>query len=126
MGFCLFFVIYTIDTYIGMIVDMKIFTCFRRLESIISGKSVSTQLRFRSLPIPIVIFFVVFAAVMVLFSMLAAVEQDWLILCIYLSVFVIGNFIFTGVKISLNIKTYSKHIEELICQERDNGESKGG
>ena len=115
MGFFLFFFIYSVDVFISLVVDMIIYNCFKRLEGIISGKSDFTQLKYKSLPGPIGIFFVVFVGVMILFSMLAAVEKEWLILCIYLTVFVIGNFIFMGVKISLIIKTYTKHIEELIC-----------
>jgi len=115
MGFFLFFVIDAVGALISMVVDMNIHTCFKRLESIVSSKSDTAQLGFQSLPVPLVIFFIVFIAVMVISSTVAAVEKEWLILCIYLTVFVIGNFIFMGVKISLNIKTYTKHIEELIC-----------
>jgi len=121
MGLCLFQFIFAVYIFIGLAVHMLIYTIFKRLEGIVSGESDTSQLKRQLLPVPIVILYVVFIGVMGLFSMLAATHQKWLVLCVYLTVFAIVNFIDMGVEISLNIKTYSKHIEKLICQERDNG-----
>jgi len=116
MGFCLSQFIYIVFVYIGVIVDMKIYDCFKRLEGIISVESDSIQFKDGALPVPIAIFFGVFIVVMYISSMITAVEKEWLILCVYLTGFAVGNLIFMGAKISLSIKTYAKHIEELICK----------
>lgn len=61
-------------------------------------------------------------AVMLYMTILLGQRQDWFRMGFFLF-FVIGNFIFMGVKISLNIKTYTKHIEELICMGIDDSKN---
>ena len=117
MGLYLFQFLFASYLYVGLAVQMNIHSNFKRLEGIISGESDTSQLKCQSLPVPIIIIFVVFIGVMTFFSMLAATRKEWVILCIYLTVFAIVNFISMGVDITLNIKNYTKHIEELICSD---------
>ena len=119
MGFYLFFVLYIAELLIGTVVDMNIFNRFKRLESIISGKSDSTQLKFQPSFWLILIVFTMFVAVMFLFLFHAAYCRDWIVLCTYLSVFAIGIFIFRGIKLTLDIKIYAKCLVKLIRKEKD-------
>lgn len=119
MGLCLFLFLFTVFVYVGLFLDLKIHSCFKRLEDIIPRKSNSTPLGYQSLPMSVSIFLVLFGVVMVSVSLLAGLRQQWLTLCVLLTVFAVGNFIFMGVKIALNIRAYSKRLEELISKDRD-------
>jgi hypothetical protein len=64
---------------------------------------------------------IVFSGIILLLSILA--RQRPLILCIILVALTIANYISKSVVFALRIKSYSKCIEELICQTTDNMDS---
>ena len=114
MGLCLYLFIFVVFHCVGILLDLKIHSCFKRLDHIIPRKLGSTPLKWETPPAPLLILLVLFAACMVPVSLHLALRQQWLTLCVLLTVLAIYNFIFMGLKIALSIKGYSKRLEKLI------------
>lgn len=114
MGLCLYLFIFVVFHCVGILLDLIIHSCFKRLEDIIPRRLDSTPLKWQTPPPPLAILWLLFAACMVSVSLYLALRQQWLTLCLLLTVFAVGNFIFMGVKTALNIKAYSKRLEKLI------------
>ncbi len=124
MVFFFFIFVFGADCNVGFLMDLKMDTCFKRLENIISRKSDSVRLGNRLIFRALTIFTVVSTAVMLSLSILAGLRQRWLMLCVILVALTVTNYISTGVTFALKIKAYSKRLEELICQTRDDEEPK--
>ena len=97
--------------------DLKIDTCFERLQNIITKKSDSARREKLTTGRKFELFMIAFNAVILLLSILA--RQRPLMLCIILVTLTIANYISKSVVFALRIKGYSKRIEELICQTGD-------
>ena len=122
MGLCFFLAVYMVDGCVGGLLNLKIDSCFTRLEELISSKSDSVRLRNPSKVVSI--FLVVIAPLLLLLSMLAGLRQYWLMMCVLLSACAITFFIFGGVMIALRINAYSRRLEELISRDKDGRASK--
>ena len=122
MGLCFFFAVFWVDVCVFLLLNLKIDTSFTRLENLVSGKSDSVPLR-NSINI-MAIFMIVVLPALLLLSMLACHHQYWLLMCIFLSAFVITLFIYNGVLIARRINAYSRRLEELISREKDDEVSK--
>jgi len=122
MGLCFFLAVYSVDACVGLLLNLKIDTSFTRLEDLVSGKSDSVPLR-NSINIMHIFMIVVLPALLFL-SMLACHYQYWLLMCIFMSVFVITSFISDGVLIARRINAYSRRLEELISRDKDGEASK--
>lgn len=122
MGLCFFLAVYSVAVCVGLLLNLNIDTSFTRLENLASGKSDSVPLR-SSINI-MTIFMVVVLPSLLLLSMLACYRQYWLLMCIFLSTFVITFCISEGVLIARRINAYSKRLEELISREKDDEASK--
>jgi len=117
MVFFFYLLVFTVHGHIGFMLDQKIDTCFERLENIITKKSDLTRLEKLKIGRRFELLMIAFSAIILLLSILA--RQRPLMLCIILVALTIINHISTAVVFALRIKGYSKRIEELICQTRE-------
>jgi len=122
MGLCFFLAVFWVHVCVGLLLNLKIDTSFTQLEDLVSGKSHSVPLR-NSIDI-MAIFMVVVLLALLLLSMLACHLQHWLLMCIFLSAFVITLFIYNGVLIARRINAYSNRLEEFISRQKDDEASK--
>jgi hypothetical protein len=122
MIFFCYIVVFTVHMHIGFMLDLKIDTCFERLQKIITRKSDSVRLEKLTTGRKLDLFMIAFSAAVLLLSILA--RQRPLMLCIILVILTITNYISKGVVFALRIKAYSKRLEELISQTRDDKASK--
>lgn len=122
MGLCFFLAVFWVYVCVFLLLNLKIDTSFTRLDNLVSGKSDSVPLR-NSINIMAIFMIVVLPALLFL-SILACNLQYWLLMCIFLSAFIITLFISDGVLIALRINAYSRRLEELISREKDGEASK--
>jgi hypothetical protein len=122
MVFFFYVLVYTVHMYIGFILHLKIDTCFEWLDNIITKKLDSDHLEKLTIGCKLDLFMIFFSGVILLLSILA--RQRPLMLCIILVALAIINYVSTTVVFVLRIKGYSKRVEELICQNRDDTGSK--
>jgi len=122
MGLGFFLAAYMVECLVVLLLNMRIDTCFTRLEELISSKSDSVRLRY---PVNVVtIFPVVIAPLLLLLAMLSVNRQYWLMMCVFLSACAITVFISSGVLIALRINAYSTRLEALIARSKDGRKSK--
>lgn len=122
MVFFFYIVVFSVHTYIGFMLDLKIDNCFERLKNIITNKSESDCLGKQPIFHILGLSMAAFTAIMLSLSILA--RQRPLILCIILVALTIINYISMAVVFALRIKGYSKRIEKLFCQTIDDTGSK--
>ncbi len=122
--FFLFIFVFGVNNIIDSVLILKVDSCFKRLENVISNKSVS--LLFENLPKykALNFFMVVFYAVLLSLSILTGTRQCWLILCLILVALTVTNYLTNGLMLALRIKAYSKSLEELICKTKCDEEPK--
>ena len=117
MVFFFYLLVYIVHNHIGFMLDLKIDTCFERLQNIITKKSDSARLEKLKIGRKFELFMIAFNAVILLLSILA--RQHPLMLSIILVALTITNYISMAVVFALRIKAYSMRLEELMCQTRN-------
>jgi hypothetical protein len=117
MGFLFFLAVFMVGSCVSFFLDMKIDSCFTRLENLISRESDSIQLRN---PSRLVGIYVVIITPVLLFLTIQAVNRRyWLMASLFLSAFVINFFVSRDMFIALKIRTYSRRLEELISENKN-------
>ena len=116
MGLHFFLVLYLAECCVCLLLNHKIESRFKELEKLITGKAGSDRLVGQFVPNSIIILMLIFTAAMILLSMLACNRGRWLVLCVLLAVFLIGNSVSTAVTVWLKVKACSKHFEELVSK----------
>ena len=125
-GMCFFFFLaaFTVYIYVGFLLNLKIDTCFNRMQDLISMKSDATRLANRLIDYIVTIFMVISAAFLASLSILAGLRKHWLVLCVLLVALASTVFICRGVMIALKIDAYSKHLEEIISKGKNDSATK--
>jgi len=119
MGLCFFLVVYIAQCCVDLVLNHKIESRFVRLAELVTGKSESDRLLGKFVPYSAITLTLISFAVMVFLSAFACNRGRWLVLCVFLAVFLIGNTVFTALVVWLKVKACSKRLEELIPRNRE-------
>lgn len=112
-------VVYVAEGSICLLLHHEIESRFMQLEELITGKAVPDRLVINFVPKSIIIAILIFIAAVMPLSMFAVESSWWLALCILVAMFLIGNYVITGLIVWLKFKTCSKRLEGLISSNRE-------
>jgi hypothetical protein len=122
MGYYFFLSVYMVGCCVVYLLSLKIDNCFIRLEKHLSSESDTIP---RKNPTKLLnICFFSTSLVLFILVLLSCEHRYWLMMSLFLSVFVINFFINIDVMITLKIKDYSKRLEQLISDYKEDNDFK--
>ncbi|KPK35578.1 MAG: hypothetical protein AMJ65_17300 [Phycisphaerae bacterium SG8_4] len=119
MGLCFFLAVYCAQCCVCFLLNHRIESRFLRLETVFSGESVPDRIGSKFVPKSDIISMLIFHAVALLLAIHALNRGWWLVLCVLLAVFLVGNFVYMALAVWLKVKACSKRLEELFSNSKE-------